>query len=448
MSSIDQAFVKAFARRNQTHRRADKPASDDGVMEIDRSVAETTDLWIDSEDDKVIRADVERGGSVPRPHLAPDPATPAANAAAESAAAENATQPSTDVPGTGERVAHESEASEAEVRWCDQPNLDTSLESLQQLYTAYVGACGPLDIGSLAIDAVPPPDPAVLPETAGQQLPGLTDRSGVSDQIGPLEQRQSDSAEQPEAAPLSGADLPTEPIAAQPDPAPAVEQPEVVSAAVPENLPTFKPVWEVDSFEIPRTVSELFYDSALFEQIAQRMTAAIQTGLRTVLVTSVRSGEGRSSVAIGIALAAAARGNRVALLDADIAQPTLADDLRLDVQYGWVDALRGGLPVEEVSVHAIKDQLTLVPLMVPHAATAATDQEIESVILRLRKSFDLVVIDGSVAGAQGTDWSTSVIETALIVRDRSKTDADDIYRLTYRLREAGVRGVGLVENFA
>ena len=405
MSSIDQAFVKAFARRNQTYRRAAETAADasrmedEGMLEIDHSVVETTELWIDSDDDKVIRADAERSSVVPRPHLTPAASPPKPNVPgehttqgladgtrAESSVADALSGtdgfPTKQPANDPQEPMKDIESIEIQTTGA-QANLNTSPDSLQQLYTAYVGVSGPLDLGSFAIDAVPPSEP-------------------VQD----------------------------------------------LSAAVPQDLPTFKAVWEVDSFEIPRTVSELFDDNALLEQLAERMTAAIGTGLRTVLVTSARSGEGRSSVAMGLALAAAGRGNRVALLDADVTQPTLADDLRLDVQYGWVDALRGGLPVEEVSVHAIKDQLTLIPLMTPHAATAATDQEIESVILRLRKSFDLIVIDGGVSGIGGTDWSTRAIETALIVRDRSRTDADEIYRLSYRLREAGVRGIGLVENFA
>ena len=59
----------------------------------------------------------------------------------------------------------------------------------------------------------------------------------------------------------------------------------------------------------------------------------------------MKSGSAMPACAAAIAMAAAAAGIRVALVDADAENPSLADDLRLDLQYGWVDTIRGGLPI-------------------------------------------------------------------------------------------------------
>ena len=80
------------------------------------------------------------------------------------------------------------------------------------------------------------------------------------------------------------------------------------------------------------------------------MSDAINSGLSSVIVTSAQSGEGRSSVAVGLAMAAAAAGNRVALVDANLELPKLADELRLELQHGWVDTIRAGLPIKEVAL--------------------------------------------------------------------------------------------------
>ena len=213
-------------------------------------------------------------------------------------------------------------------------------------------------------------------------------------------------------------------------------------------LVPFRPVWEVDVFDIPRIVADLFFDGELFQQIAERMGEAVNRGLNSVLVTSAQAGEGRSSVAIGIAMAAAAAGIRVALVDADTEKPSLADDLRLELQYGWIDTIRAGLPIAEVAVHAVEDGVTLIPLMPPSGSTAASGSDVVQLLEEMRNRFELVVIDGPAEGLDAIQHYASVIDSAIIVQDVTRSDAARINKYSYRLREQGITGVGVVENFA
>ena len=209
-----------------------------------------------------------------------------------------------------------------------------------------------------------------------------------------------------------------------------------------------RPVWEVDVFDVPTAVADLFFDGPLFQQIAERVLQAVNSGLSSMMVTSVHRGEGRSTVAIGMAMAAAAAGLRVALVDADTEGPSLQDDLRLDLEYGWVDTVRGGLAIREVAVHAVEDGVTLVPLMPPLAGAAATDFEIVQVLQSLRGKFDLIVVDTPSLESSLTLPAAAVVDSALIVRDASRTNADNINKLSYQLREKGVQGIGVIDNFA
>ncbi len=195
-------------------------------------------------------------------------------------------------------------------------------------------------------------------------------------------------------------------------------------------------------------VADLFFDGQLFQQVAERMLDAVNTGLSSMLVTSVRAGEGRSSVAIGIAMAAAAAGARVALVDGDTEDPTLADALRLELEYGWIDTIRGGLPIREVAVHAVEDGVTLIPLMPPHGGTPATAQETAQLMELLRDRFDLVIVDGPAGISPNIDHLGSQFDSVLIVCDGTRMDLASINEMSHRLREAGVQGIGIVENFA
>lgn len=71
-------------------------------------------------------------------------------------------------------------------------------------------------------------------------------------------------------------------------------------------------------------------------------------GLRTILVTSAVSGEGKSTVALNLALSYVEAGVSVALIDADLRKPRLATHFGVRNDPGLADVLSGDRPVEAV----------------------------------------------------------------------------------------------------
>lgn len=392
MSSFDQAFVKAFARRNRSAasqvaakpvavKQAEsattvKPVDEPGSLQVDRSVANSAQVWVDPIEDQIARADTANP-AVPKPHI-----------------------DSTSDPVTTHRSTLDEQTA----------------SSLQHIHTAYATAYADLTVAPIQ----PAPAEEVTPVPAVAEPPVQY----------PIVDPPQD-VEQP--APIGVSDVRIDPPA--------------VGANEPHAITPIQAVWEVDVFDVPATVADLFFEGRLFQQIAKRMSDAVSTGLRSILVTSTKAGEGRSSVAIGFAMAAAAAGIRVALVDADTEDPTLADDLRLQLEYGWVDTVRGGLPIKEVAVHAVEDGVTLIPLMPPHGRTAATGFEIVQLAELLKNKFELVVIDGPAGNSPNIHQCASVVDSTVIVRDASRTDTLAINEFSYRLRESGAQGVGIVENF-
>jgi Mrp family chromosome partitioning ATPase len=215
--------------------------------------------------------------------------------------------------------------------------------------------------------------------------------------------------------------------------------------------PTPAPIkasWEVDVFDMPTSVMDLFFKDELFQTVAERLHVAVSEGLSSMMVTSSKPGEGRSTVAIGMAVAAAATGIRVALVDGDTDDPTLVDDLRLDVDHGWRDALRSGMPLSQVAVYSIEDNLTLLPLMPQTAESETIQQDLAKMVQSLVPQFDLVIIDASSGNGATLDQLAKLVDSAVIARDTSRTDAATINELSSRLRSHGLQGIGIVENFA
>jgi Mrp family chromosome partitioning ATPase len=122
---------------------------------------------------------------------------------------------------------------------------------------------------------------------------------------------------------------------------------------------------------------------------------------RAVLAT----GPGKSSVALGVAAAGTAEGRRVALLECDLASPTLAGRLGLSPQPGLHEYLRGEADTAEILQSLVLagpasggagEPLVCVVAGEPETAPVALldSERCDRAIQDLRRAYDLLVIDG------------------------------------------------------
>lgn len=208
--------------------------------------------------------------------------------------------------------------------------------------------------------------------------------------------------------------------------------------------------WEVDAFDIPRSAIDTFLDPTFFQSLAQKLGAAVENGLKSALITSVNRGEGRSTIAIGTVLAAAANELRIALVDADTGNPHLVDALRLDIESDWLDALRSGEPLEEVAIASIQDRFTLIPLLdeANHPQRdPVTPLEVDQLVESLRGKFDLVLFDAGPIASPVTRRLATSLDSCFMVKDQRQTQDQDVATAAQMLQQLGIKGVGLIENF-
>ncbi|MCH1495755.1 MAG: hypothetical protein L7U72_11020 [Rubripirellula sp.] len=212
---------------------------------------------------------------------------------------------------------------------------------------------------------------------------------------------------------------------------------------------SFSAAWEVDAFEIPETVNVLFRQTGLLNSLSERLSEAVRTGLGSIMVTSLERGEGKTSVAIGLAIAGAASGIKVALVDANLTEPSLIDSLNLEVLHGW-DAHSTGVPMSEIAIHSIADDLTLFPLINQGACIEISDGVRERFITLLSDHFDLIIFDGGTCSDLDLTDKTHFLnaDSAVIVRDLSRSNESEVSVCARKILEAGVKSVGIVENHA
>jgi succinoglycan biosynthesis transport protein ExoP len=118
---------------------------------------------------------------------------------------------------------------------------------------------------------------------------------------------------------------------------------------------------------------------------------------RAFLVTGSAPSEGKSTTAIGLAVALAHGGGRVILIEADLRRPTFAQLLGLDFQYGTEAVLIGEVELEEALVPVRLEGTSLRVLAAQFAGSSMADRLSSAIAAKLvedaKALADYVVID-------------------------------------------------------
>jgi len=167
--------------------------------------------------------------------------------------------------------------------------------------------------------------------------------------------------------------------------------------------------------------------------------------LRSIIVTSPEKGEGKTTTAVNLAVAAAQTGQRVVLVDADLRKPRLHRYLDLDATPGLTDTL-----YDEVAVTATNiDNLVVLPAgeEVPNPSELLGSDRMGHLLGVFEEEADLVIADTSPT-LPFSDPSRLLPHTdgALLVAAANMTDARAYQRALSRLDGVGPGVLGGILN--
>lgn len=172
--------------------------------------------------------------------------------------------------------------------------------------------------------------------------------------------------------------------------------------------------------------------------------------LKVLLFTSCHRAEGRTTLILTLARALARRSGRTLLVDADLTGPMLARQLGLRPKVGLDDVIEDGLALSDALVEARDDHLTILPLRAPvgHPREFLASPAWSCVLARLRREYDLVLLDGSplFAGLSAAVLHRSV-DAAVLVHNRALTGERALQRAREVLDSGGVPLLGIAETF-
>ena len=171
-------------------------------------------------------------------------------------------------------------------------------------------------------------------------------------------------------------------------------------------------------------------------------------GCRVITVSSYKSGEGKTTNAINIAIAFSQLGKKVLLIDADMRRPTIHKKLHLEATNGLSGVLAGFVTAEEciLNVSSCFDVLpagATPPNPSEILDSAATDRLLEN----LKLNYDYIIIDTPPLGVV-TDPLTIAPRTdgVVIIVKQKYTRHDDFEKALESIKLTNSRVLGVILN--
>jgi succinoglycan biosynthesis transport protein ExoP len=167
----------------------------------------------------------------------------------------------------------------------------------------------------------------------------------------------------------------------------------------------------------------------------------------SLLITSPRPSEGKSTTAIAISQNMARLGFRTLLVDADLRDPSLHKTMGADNRAGLSNILTGAASLTEVLQETDLPDLFIIPSgpLPPNPAELLASTRLQALIGAAGSQFDMVVFDGPpVMGLADAPMIGSLLSGALLVIESGRTVRLQVRAAVKRLEMANVRVLGTV----
>ncbi len=139
----------------------------------------------------------------------------------------------------------------------------------------------------------------------------------------------------------------------------------------------------------------------------------------TILVTAAAAFEGKSTIAVNLALAAARAGDKVLLVDGDLERRTLTEAIDATGHLGLSDVIAGKEGLSAVVLHVPTLSVDMLPAGLSTVRLAGqANRIVERAMRDLVAPYDVVVIDAGLLphGRLLTAWAAVATETVVVTR--------------------------------
>jgi succinoglycan biosynthesis transport protein ExoP len=182
--------------------------------------------------------------------------------------------------------------------------------------------------------------------------------------------------------------------------------------------------------------------------------------IESVLITSAESGEGKSTVAWGLAVAAARSGSRTLLVEADLRRPTFASQFQLHAPAGLTTVLTGrAQPSDAVQSIRLPDvvdgaspewlSVLLAGPIPPNPTAVAESDQMARLLEDAKREYDLVIIDTPpITLVPDAIPLMRRVDGVIVVCRLGTSSRGPMHRLAHQLENLDAPVLGVVVNSA
>jgi capsular exopolysaccharide synthesis family protein len=167
----------------------------------------------------------------------------------------------------------------------------------------------------------------------------------------------------------------------------------------------------------------------------------------SIVVTSARPSEGKSTSSTAIAQNFARLGSRVLLIDSDLRNPSLHKVLNAENTQGFSNYLTGHMSLEQLAQQTSVPGLSFIPCgpMPPNPAELLGSAKLEAMLREARAQYDLVLIDAPpVMGLADAPLLASAAAGTLLVMEAGGTGRKLAKAAIRRLAVGNARILGIL----
>ena len=174
--------------------------------------------------------------------------------------------------------------------------------------------------------------------------------------------------------------------------------------------------------------------------------------IKSLAISSATPNEGKSTIAIHLAKAAAAMNRKVLIVDTDLRRPTIHKGLNLENQRGLVDVVSMNLTLSE-AVQAFRTNANLFVLpsgsIPPDPTTVLASKAMQSLHEDVQQEYDLVIYDTPpVVGFADASLVANCAQGLLLIVGLEKVKRGNLTQAIDNLRLSGLPVLGTVANMA
>lgn len=196
------------------------------------------------------------------------------------------------------------------------------------------------------------------------------------------------------------------------------------------------------------TSSFLFVET--IRKLRRRVEKQMPAGGRVLMVTSVMENEGKSTVAVNLALSFAQKDKRVLLIDCDLKKPACHKIL----EYSWdgsgtADVASGSASLETAAVQLKQSNLFLLlqRRSIRNSTDVSGSDGMAALIQKAKEQFDFVVIDTSpMSVAPDVECMMELADASVLVVQQNVVQADVINHAISSLQGARSKLLGCIVN--